>query len=146
MAVLAGQIRLVATELPGVADSEGLQRIDHHVSLAPSATERSGSHPVSLVRRGDQSEPGAIGRSPTRSGNSSMISRGSEIARGSRGSRGDGSPNVRWSTPRSALRSPPQTRTRLAKWSLIVDQTPDDQAPQVEMALRLAAARAPVEH
>jgi hypothetical protein len=45
----------------------------------------------------------------------------------------------------SAFEKPPQTRTRLAKWSLIVDQTPDDQAPQVEMGLRLATARAPIE-
>jgi len=33
-----------------------------------------------------------------------------------------------------ALRSPAQARTRLAEWPLIVDQTPDDQATQVEMA------------
>src|SRR5262249_17446691 len=31
-----GQIRLLATELPGLADPEGRQRIDHHVLLAPS--------------------------------------------------------------------------------------------------------------
>jgi len=45
----------------------------------------SGSQLGSLVRQGDQSGPGAICRSPTRSGNSSRISRGSETARGSRG-------------------------------------------------------------
>ena len=31
-----GQIRLLATELPGLADPKGRQRIDHHVPLAPS--------------------------------------------------------------------------------------------------------------
>src|SRR5207247_5980104 len=31
-----GQIRLLATELPGLADPEGGQRIDHHVPLGPS--------------------------------------------------------------------------------------------------------------
>ena len=45
----------------------------------------------------------------------------------------------------SALRSPSQARTCLAKRSLIVDQTPDDQAAQVQMAPRLATARAPIE-
>jgi hypothetical protein len=44
------------------------------------------------------------------------------------------------------LRCPPQAGACRAEWPLIVDQPPDDQAPQVEMALRLAAARAPVEH
>ena len=45
----------------------------------------------------------------------------------------------------SPLRSPSQTRACLAKWSLIVDEPPDDQAAQVEMAPRLATARAPIE-
>ena len=31
-----GQIRLLATELPGLADPKGGQRIDHHVPLGPS--------------------------------------------------------------------------------------------------------------
>jgi len=43
------------------------------------------------------------------------------------------------------LRSPPQARTRLAEWPLTADQTPDDQAAQVQMAPRLATARAPIE-
>src|SRR6266851_4431882 len=43
------------------------------------------------------------------------------------------------------LRSPPQARTRLAEWPLVVDQPPDDQATQVQMTPRLATARAPIE-
>ena len=43
------------------------------------------------------------------------------------------------------LRSPAQARTRLAEWPLIVDKPPDDQAAQVEIASRLATARAPIE-
>jgi hypothetical protein len=43
------------------------------------------------------------------------------------------------------LRSPSQARTRLAEWPLIVDQTPDDQAVQVQMTPRLATARTPIE-
>jgi hypothetical protein len=43
------------------------------------------------------------------------------------------------------LRSPSQARTRLAEWPLIVDKPPDDQAVQVQMAPRLATARAPIE-
>src|SRR4030095_4378824 len=31
-----GQIRVLATELPGLADPKGRQRIDHYVPLAPS--------------------------------------------------------------------------------------------------------------
>ena len=45
----------------------------------------------------------------------------------------------------SALRSPPQARTGLAKWPRIVDETPDDQAAQVEIAPRFGTARAPIE-
>src|ERR1700730_16049460 len=45
----------------------------------------------------------------------------------------------------SALRSPPQARTGLAKWSLVVDQTPDDQATQVEMTPRLGTAQASIQ-
>jgi len=43
------------------------------------------------------------------------------------------------------LRSPPQAGACRAEWPLIVDQTPDDQATQVQMAPRLATARAPIE-
>jgi hypothetical protein len=45
----------------------------------------------------------------------------------------------------SALRSPPQARTGLAKWSLVVDKPSDDQAAQVEMTPRLGTARAPIQ-
>jgi hypothetical protein len=45
----------------------------------------------------------------------------------------------------SPLRSPSQARTCLAKWSRIVDKTPDDQAAQVEIAFRLGTARAPIQ-
>jgi hypothetical protein len=45
----------------------------------------------------------------------------------------------------SALRSPSQARTGLAKWSLIVDKPPDDQGAQVEIPPRFGTARAPIE-
>jgi hypothetical protein len=45
----------------------------------------------------------------------------------------------------SALRSPSQTSTGLAQWSLIVDKPPDDQGAQVEIASRLGTARAPIQ-
>jgi len=44
------------------------------------------------------------------------------------------------------LRSPPQAGACRAEWPLIVDQTPDDQATQVQMTPRLATARAPIEN
>ena len=75
--------------MPGPPSEPGRERSDRCGELSFQSLEGQG--PVrkpaqdSLVRQGDRFGPGPICRSPTRFGNSSRISRGSEIARGSRG-------------------------------------------------------------